>query len=218
MEKTKNLNLDITTSTSWDLDDVKDTIIKYGDNFDLIDSLISDSINDLAGLTVGTKYPYAKKLLNSTPLLGGYIGWVNIREGVHAPVWLALKAYALGDLIRTTPDNGNVYECVTDGRSMANTPTFLTNSNVEFYDANGNQWMINYNYNINDVVFSTDGNQTFYYICETAGLSDITEPVWNNIPAGTTIIDGSVVWRKEKTVKWKQVNPSCNFRPFGKIE
>ena len=218
MQTTDKLNLKITTPLTFDLDDIKTTITEYGNNFEKLEIATADSIGEITDLISGRLYKYGKRLWDDTPLLGGYIGWVNIREGVHALEWQQLKNYSIDNLIRAFPDNGNVYKCVSDGRSMKNTPTFLTSAGSEFYDANGNLWMEEFNYEVDDVVFSTDGSKLFYFICETSGLSSTLEPNWNTTPVGTTLIDGSVVWRKEKTVKWKQVNASCNFRPFGKIE
>ncbi|QJI52486.1 hypothetical protein [Psychrobacillus phage Perkons] len=218
MENTSMLNLKIVTNTSFETDDIKQTIVEYGKNFEKLEYAVSDTGSNINDLIVGNKYEIAKKVWNSSPVSNGYVGWVNLRKGLYAPTWEALKSYSVDDLVRAIPDNGNVYKCITNGRSMRHTPNFLTNPNVEFYDANGNQWMSNYNYEVDDVVFATDGSVIYYFICETAGLSSITEPNWNTVPVGTTNIDGSVVWRKEKTVKWKQVDSSCNFKPFGKIE
>lgn len=218
MENTPELDLKVTTNTTFEEDDIQLTIVEYGKNFKKIEYAISESGSDVDDLLIGHRYEQAKKVWDSNPLPAGYVGWVNLREGVYAPEWEPLKNVSLNDLMRAKPDNGNVYKCVTDGRTMQNTPTFLTNPNVEFYDANGNQWRREYNYEVDDVVFAVNGSVIFYFICETAGLSALAEPNWDDMPVGTTSIDGSVVWRKEKTVKWKQIDVSCNFRPFGKIE
>lgn len=218
MEITERLSLKISTDATFEDDDIKQTIVGYGENFKTIDEVLAKSASNSEDLNIGERYGYGVRVWDSTPSIGEYIGWVNVREGVYAPEWKPLEEYVLGELVRATPDNGNVYKCIVEGRSMMNTPTFLTNDNVEFYDANGNKWSAEYNYEVDDVVFSTDSSSLFYYICETAGLSSTEEPDWGNTPVGTTVIDGSVVWRKEKTVKWKQVDDACNFRPFGKIE
>lgn len=218
MQTTNKLGLKITTPLTFDTDDIKDTITSYGNNFEVLEEEVTDSIGDITNLTSGRLYKYGKRMWDNTPLLGGFIGWVNVREGVYAPEWRKNTAYLVGDYMRATPDNGNVYQAVVNGKSMMKTPTFLTNPNVEFSDATGNQWMSTYNYDVDDVAFPTDGSTTHYLVCETAGLSDTSEPNWTTIPVGATATDGSVVWRREKTVKWKQVAASCNFRPFGKIE
>lgn len=218
MESTSNLNLKKTTLSTWVEDNPKDTIIEYGENFEKIDLFIAESTGNPEDLVVGKTYYYATRIWDNSPSLGEYIGFVNLREGLYAPKWTPLKNYVIGDYVRAVVDNGNVYQCVVDGRSMNTVPTFLTNTNVEFHDAIGNQWIPNYNYEVDDIVFSTDGSKLFYYICETSGLSDVVEPEWANVIEGTILIDGSVVWRKEKTVIWKQVGASSNFRPFGKIE
>ncbi|MGG0667642.1 hypothetical protein ABE073_03845 [Lederbergia citrisecunda] len=218
METTNNLELKVLTSTSFPDEDMEETIVGYSDNFRKLEYILADDVANKEELEIGHRYELSKKIWNALPSVGSYVGWVNVREGLYAPKWAPLKQYALNDLIRAVPDNGKVYRCITDGRSMNRTPTFLTNDNVEFYDANGNPWMPSYNYEVDDVVFATDGSLLFYYICETAGLSSTDEPDWRSITLGTTTIDGSVVWRKEKTIKWKQVDTSCNFQPFGKIE
>lgn len=218
MENTNEINLKIVTESSFEDDDIKETILEYGNNFKKLEYNNSENRSSIEGLTVGHRYELAKKVWNSQPTASGHVGWVNLREGIYAPEWKPLKTHMVNDIVRAVPDNGNIYKCITAGRTMARTPTFLTNPNVEFYDATGNQRMPQRNYNVNDVVFSTDNSVVFYYICETAGFTDIDEPDWNSIANGTTLIDGTVTWRKEKTVKWKQVDISSNFKPFGKIE
>lgn len=218
MENIGNLDLKVVTETTILTDGIKETLIEYGNNFKKLDYDGLESGKNEEDMVVGSEYALGKKVWNAMPTIGDYVGWVNIRKGVYAPEWKPLKTYTTDSLIRAVPDNGNVYKCITEGRSMNKKPTFLTNPNVEFYDANGNKWMPQYNYEVDDVVFSTDGSVVFYYICETAGISSMEEPDWNLISSGTTLIDGSVTWRKEKTVKWKQVNTSSNFRPFGEIK
>ena len=218
MNNTSKLNLKMSTDTSFDADDIKQTIVEYGKNFQTIETEIADTADNIEGFELGKRYKIAKKIYNTNPVLGEYVGWINLREGLYASKWKPSREYSIDELVRAVPENGKVYKCITNGRAMANTPTFLSNTGVEFYDANGNAWMPNYNYDVDDVVFAVNGSVIYYFICETSGLSSISEPLWDNVPVGTTAIDGSVVWRKEKTVKWKQLDSSCNFRPFGKIE
>lgn len=219
MEKTLGgLELDIVTNATFDNDDIKQTVISYGENFVKIEKHLKESTITPDNLANGQLIEKGKTIWNSNPVIGGYIGWVNIREGKHSPNWKPKINYTVGQEIKAQPDNGNVYRCVTAGRSMVNHPTFLVGSGVEFYDANGNNWFPNYNYQVNDVVFATNGSKLFYYICETAGITNTTEPVWSGVLSGNTVIDGSVVWRKEATIKWKQVDISAEFRPFGKVE
>lgn len=219
MEKTNGgLELDIVTNSTFATDDIKETIIGYGKNFATIENYLKETTISPDSLAVGQHVEKGKLIWNSNPVIGGYVGWVNIREGKHAPNWQPKKSYTVGQEIKAQPDNGNIYRCVASGRSMVNSPTFLVGNGVEFYDANGDKWFPNYNYQVNDVVFATNGSKLFYYICETAGITDTNEPIWSGISAGTTIIDGSVVWRKESTIRWKQVGISSEFRPFGKVE
>lgn len=218
MENTKELSLKITTNASFGNDDIKDTIVNYGENFKKIEKHLTESTARPDSMATGQFFESGKILWNQSPAIGDYVGWVNLRDGYHAPLWQPKKNYTTGEQVRAVPDNGNVYECVTAGRSMATNPTFLLGNNVEFYDANGASWRPNYNYQVNDVVFAINGSKLFYYICETAGITGVGEPSWASIAKGTTLIDGSVVWRKEATIKWKQVAVASNFRPFGKVE
>lgn len=219
MEKTKGgLELDIVTNSTFDNDDIKETIIKYGENFESLEKYLRESTNTPDSLANGQIIEKGKIIWNNNPVIGSYVGWVNIREGKHAPTWKPNTMYTVGQEIKAKPDNGNIYRCVTAGKSMVQSPTFLVGSGVEFYDANGNKWFPDYNYQVNDVVFAVNGSKIFYYICETAGITGKNEPVWSGVPISSTIIDGSVVWRKEATIKWKQVDISSEFRPFGKVE
>lgn len=219
MEKSKGgLDLDIVTNATFDNDDIKETILNYSENFKTIEKQLKENTTTPDSIANGQVIEKGKLIWNSNPVIGGYVGWVNIREGKHSPTWKPRTAYTVGQEIKAKPDNGNIYSCVTAGRSMVNSPTFLVGNGVEFYDANGNKWFPNYNYQVNDVVFAVNGSKLFYYICETAGITDKAEPIWSGVLSGNTVIDGSVVWRKEATVKWKQVGASAEFRPFGKVE
>lgn len=219
MEKsTGGLGLDIVTNATFEDDDIKDTILGYSQNFLTIEKQLLEATSSPDKLAFGQQVPLGKIIWNDTPVDNGYVGWINIRIGKHAPQWQPKKQYTVGEEIRALTDNGNVYRCVTEGRSMAIEPTYLIGNGVEFYDANGSKWYPNYNYQVNDVVFAVNGSKLFYYICETAGITSSTEPSWSSVLKGSTVIDGSVVWRKEATVKWKQVAKSAKFRPFGKIE
>ena len=219
MEKSKlGLDLDIVTNETFENDDIKETIVQYGENFLEIERYLRQSTSSPQALAVGEEIEKGKIIWNENPAIGDYVGWVNIRDGKHSPEWKPKTQYTTGQEIKAVPDNGNIYTCVTAGKSMVETPYFQVGNGVEFYDANGDKWFPNYNYEVNDVVFAVNGSKLFYYICETAGLTATTEPSWSSFQVGTTLIDGSVVWRKEATVKWKQSGTSASFRPFGKIE
>lgn len=218
METTKNLDLKKSTLTTVKTDKIEKTITEYANNFEILDREVGDSISDVDSLKTGEFYHQGKKMWNDNPQVGDFVGWVNTRGGIYAPQWKPLQNYNIDSLISASPDNGNVYKCVSAGRSVKETPVFPTSEESEFYDASGTYWREEYNYDVDDVIFPTNGSKVFYYICETAGLSNSEEPVWDDVTSGTTTIDGTVVWRKEKTVKWKQIDTFCNFRPFGKIE
>lgn len=219
MEETSILKFKITTDSSFDGgDDIKDTITEYGENFIKIENEFSEEVEKLSDISMGNFYRLGKKIWNKHPDIDDYIGWVNIREGTYAPKRKISTLYNEEDLIVPESDNGNVYKCISDGRTSHNQPTFLVSSGVEFFDAEGTNWVSEKNYTVGDIVFPVDETKLFYYTCETSGLSGLSEPSWNNTSVGSTLIDGSVVWRKEKNIKWKQVGTSCNLRPFGKIE
>lgn len=218
METTSILQLKITTESSFASDDIKETITEYGNNFKKLESLTSEVTGDIENIDNGRFFQRGFKIWNSLPIIGDYVGWVNTREGVFAKSWKPLTNYSQGQLVTSISNNGKIYECVSAGRSSKDEPNFLTGNGVEFNDASGEQWVSEKNYNVDDIVFPTNGSKLFYYICETAGMSDSIEPDWDLISTGTTNLDGSVVWRKEKTIRWKQVGTSANFRPFGKID
>lgn len=215
---TGGLNLEITTTETFELDDIKETIVNYGKNFIDIEKYIRGgelSPEETADGNVVTK---GKIVWNDNPTIGSYVGWVNIRTGVHAPEWKPDQAYLAGSVIKAKPDNGNIYTCTVAGKSMSNNPTFLVGTGIEFYDAVGDFWYPDYVYNVNDVVFPTNGSKLFFYVCQTAGITNGTEPSWSSVATGSTVINGSVVWRKEATIRWKQSGVSAGFRPFGKVE
>ncbi|OXS74298.1 hypothetical protein B1B04_09230 [Lysinibacillus sp. KCTC 33748] len=219
MEKSNGgLELDIVTNNTFDNDDIKETIVGYGKNFSTIEKYLTEAIEKPEDLPTGQVIEGGKIIWNKNPVIGGYVGWVNIREGLNAPSWKPKVNYTVGQEIKAKPDNGNIYRCVTAGKSMVHSPTFLVGEGVEFYDANGNKWFPNYNYQVNDVIFAVNGSKLYYYICETAGITGTSEPIWSSVLPSSTVVDGSVVWRKEATVKWKQVGISSEFRPFGKVE
>ena len=218
METTKKLGLKTVTDSSFEKDDIKETIVNYGTNFNKLEDYLTSSVQSIEELQDNTLYSIGHILWNKTPITGGHIGWVATREGIHAKKWKSNKNYIVGDLIKAEPDNGGLYECIVEGKSTTTPPTFLSGLHLEFYDANGQNWRKEYNYEVGDLVFSTNGSKQFYYICETAGYSSSSEPEWSLVQNNTAFIDGSVVWRKAKTIKWKRIGNSCEFRPFGKIE
>lgn len=219
MEKTTGgLELDVVTENTVDDAEIHETILAYSDNFIKIENELKQTVSSPDTLATGVEIPKGKIIWNSNPQIGGYVGWVNTRKGKHAQLWKPDKIYVLGEEVTANPNNGNIYRCTVAGRSMMNNPSWQYGTGVEFYDASGNSWMKSFVYKVGDVVFSTNGSKLFYYICVTAGLSSNIEPSWSAALSGTTIVDGSVVWRKEPTVRWKQVGVSAEFRPFGKVE
>lgn len=215
---TKNMKLKVTDSKNFETDDIKDTIIGYSENFTAIEEFLNNAAYVPEDLANSKELTQGKIIWNRTPQIGDYVGWVNIRTGLHAPAWQPKKKYKVGEIVKPDKINGNVYVCTVEGMSMVNPPLWLIGKGQEFYDANGASWRSKYNYEVGDVVFASNGSRLFFYTCETAGITDENEPVWSKVIDGTTVVDGSVVWRKSKTIKWKQHGSAAEFRPFGKID
>lgn len=218
MESKTSIDLKISTDNSFLEDDIKESIVEYGENFVKLYDFIGGYSKGTSLFEIGKMYDNAVRIWNDAPAIGEYVGWVNLRRGVYAPEREVSKNYSKDDLVTSPNQNGYYYKCIENGKTDTSTPLFSTSSNAEFFDVQASQWQGQRNYNVNDTVVSRDGSQIFYFICETAGFSGIGEPNWNNVATGTTVIDGSVVWRKEKNVKWRRMASSCHFRPFGKIE
>lgn len=213
------LDLKLVTEVSYDNDNIKETILEYSENFTKLEDAVKDSVTSPTLIPIGITYKIGHILWNAVPSMGGYIGWVNTSEGEQLNIWQSKKAYAVGEKIKGTLSNNNAYTCISDGVSVAIPPSFPIGEGTEFSDASGaSVWKPNYNYELNDIVIQTDGSKIFYYICETAGYTNSNEPSWALTSIGSTLIDGSTVWRKEKAIIWKQTGKTSVFRPFGKIE
>lgn len=199
-------------------DEIIDTINDIHNNMEMIDNLIDESsVNLQSFLVSGQNYSRGKRLWNLLPVTNGNIGWVNIRNGVFAPTWQERTSYKLGDLVMTQSNNGHIYECIENGTSGVSQPSFPITPNSSVFDfRNANAWIGNYVYNVDDIVLATNGNQLYYYKCTTGGTSSTAEPTWS-LTSGTQINDGSAIWQTYKSVKWKEVGTSCDFKEFGKI-
>lgn len=200
-------------------DDVIDSIDKYAWNFDKIDSLLPKSIPNLnLYLTVGEKYERGRVLYNSLPVIGGYTGWINIREGVHVKEWKKDTKYNVGDLVTSDTNNGHYYKCITDGTSSSKPPTFPTISGDTVDDTYGIlSWTPSKPYTVGEICKKTTSGTTYYYKCMVAGTTNTIEPTWNDTE-GVIIVDGSVSWLVCKKAVWQEQGASSEFRPYGKIE
>lgn len=73
---------------------------------------------------------------------GGYVdGGVTLASKTNAVVtsgsataWAASTAYALGDIVRASPDNGHIFLCVVAGTSGGSQPTWDVNNRQETAD------------------------------------------------------------------------------------
>ncbi|MCM3273894.1 hypothetical protein [Paenibacillus elgii] len=195
-------------------DEIQQTIQDLASNFQRLDN-ISDTTETQ---TPTTRYwKVNKKVWNSSPQSGQYIGWVNVREGQACPKWNPLYQYNMGDKIVPANDNGHYYECIQTGRSGPNEPSFPTTSGGSINDTQGaSKWTPTHSYKLNEVVFPSVDNNRFY-ICTVSGVSGATEPVWSTVDGGT-VSDGMVVWTGYRIVKWIEKGTSALFKPFGKIE
>lgn len=199
-------------------DDILESIDGISENFEKIDKLIIERTNSLTNfLKTGDSYERSKLIYNSAPVIGGAVGWINVRTGKYAPTWQERTIYNLGDIVISSVNNGHIYECVENGISGVSEPTFPTATNSAVFDKkNSAIWIPNRVYKVDDIVTATNGSELYYYRCTIAGTSGTTEPDWTQV-AGTSISDGSARWQVYKTVKWKEVGVSCSFRDFGTI-
>ncbi|WP_340032479.1 hypothetical protein NSQ20_11470 [Paenibacillus sp. FSL K6-1122] len=194
-------------------DEIEKTIRELGENFDIID-LISDDY--VSATPTSGDYIRTKRLYNTSPIYGGFVGWVNVRTGKAAPTWKSLKAYVNGDYIIPNVDNGHVYICVQSGQSAFTEPIFPVSTGIEFNDTRmSSTWAATTQYKLNDIVLPTIDNGRFY-ICIQAGESGNTEPPWQTVD-GTTTYDKNASWATYRITRWKEAGSAALFYPFGKI-
>ena len=217
MKATDKLGLMITTEDTWNDDDVKETIVSYGNNFQEIENYFLTQGNGLASVTTGKIYPLTCRLWNSQPKVGEPIGWVNIREGAYANPRKQNTNYPKGSLVASVPDNSYYYECISAGRTPNRTKPFK-NTSDPFYDVTGVQlWRPNQTYDVDELVMARDGDQTYYMQCTKTGMSGSTEPIWKNHVNGPSVVDGSITWNKEANPRGHRKSTSALFKPFGVI-
>ncbi|MCR8641553.1 hypothetical protein NV379_02685 [Paenibacillus sp. N1-5-1-14] len=195
-------------------DGIHQTINDLANNFKKIDDAAELYMNNPP--TSGS-WNQNKKVYKKQPVIGDYIGWINIRSGEAAHKWTPLTAYTVGNTIVPNSDNGHYYECTQSGRSGVNDPNFPTTSNGVVKDILGHTtWLPNKLYNLNEIVVPTLDNNRFY-LCTVSGTSGTAEPNWSQVD-GTSVDDSGVVWISYRITTWKEKGTSANFRPFGKIE
>lgn len=199
-------------------DDILTTISNLFNNFTKLDSLIDERTDNLSSfLIAGKVYELGKKVWRSNPSVGSNLGWVNIKSGKYAPTWQVNTVYRTGDLVAPNINNGHIYECIENGTSGLNEPSFPLANDAYVFDNKGSlPWLANYVVSLDNIVFSSDGEQLYYYKCIKAGTTSTTEPVWAR-NSGAIIDDGSAQWQSYKAIKWKEVGVSSNFRDFGNI-
>lgn len=157
-----------------------------------------------------------QRIWNSKCDIGTNLGWVNIREGMAAPVWSSLKSYNVNDLIVPTTNNGHYYICIQSGYSGVTEPIFPVTEGQTVEDIFGAlTWQASVKRSIGDIVIPTFPNNRFY-VCTVAGTSGSQEPEWSLVDGGTTT-DGDVIWTGYRICVWKEAGISAHFRPFGEV-
>jgi hypothetical protein len=195
-------------------DEIESTLNAIASSFQKLDD-VSPDYSD----TSPTSGTWNNKHIIYTNLLsiGGYVGWVNIRTGIAAPIWASIKSYSNGDCIVPKNDNGHYYTCTQTGYSGVTEPIFPVSSGGQVQDVRGgNLWLTNHLYSINDIALPTVDNGRFY-VCIQPGESGNTEPSWSTVDGATTY-DNNAVWHGYRIAKWKESGTAALFRPFGKIE
>ena len=207
--ETNKLKLKIPSFT----DEIENTLRDLGTNFNILDMISDEYVS--ATPTIGD-HAITKRLYNSNPIYGSYLGWVNSRSGKSAPFWQSLKAYTVGDYIVPYVDNGHVYVCVQSGTSGVTEPIFPVSTEIEFSDTRrASTWSATTQYKLNDIVIPTVDNGRFYR-CIQAGESGDIEPTWQQVDGATTY-DKNATWATYRICRWKETGSAALFLPFGKI-
>lgn len=194
--------------------EIYQTLLDLADNFQKIDDVAEIFLDNPP---TNGYWKVNRKIYKKTPSVGDHIGWVNVREGMSAPIWTNLTLYSVGDLVVPTNDNGHYYECIQTGRSGINEPIFPVSSSETIKDINGKTtWQSSKNYNVNDIVIPSVDNG-YFYVCTVSGISGPIEPTWSLVDGDTTE-DNVVIWTGYRIVTWKEKGTAANFRPFGMIE
>ncbi len=145
--------------------------------------------------------------LDGLTISGDAVGLLTITfpESLIGPLyttWVVARAYALGDFIRPTTNNGFIYEATIAGTSHAVTePTWNTTEGATNTDGTvtwtcrkRSLWLASIARVVGDMVRPTAANPTLIYRCTVAGTSAAGEPTWPTTP-GATVTDGGVTWR-----------------------
>lgn len=190
------------------------TFFQMVNNFQVIDNVIPYQQNTEP---ISGYHQAGKKVEYQNPVANGYIGLVNLRSGVAAPKWSAVKQVNVGDAIVPTINNGHYYICTQSGYTAPVEPNWLVAAQTITEDTrNKSTWQPSKHYNVNDIVVPTIPNDRFY-LCVTSGTSGTGEPNWAT-SNGISTVDNKAIWISYKIVKWKESGVSVNFRPYGKIE
>lgn len=131
---------------------------------------------------------------------------ITIPESLIGPLyttWAVARAYALGDYVRPTTNNGFIYEATVAGTSHAATePTWPTTEGNTVVD-NGvtwtcrkrSLWVASVARVVGDMVRPTAADPTKVYRCTVAGTSHSSEPTWPTTAGQTVVETGGVTWK-----------------------
>lgn len=195
--------------------EVHDVFLEYSNNFEKIDYFEPYSGNSIPD---SGNWNYLDKIWNTDIEEGDYIGWVCLRSGKAAPKWESGNDYEVDDLILPNEDNGHYYICLSGGTSGIKEPTFPTSDEETVRDIRDYfTWNSNTEYDENDIVLPSDGENGYYYLCTQNGTSGDSEPDWIE-EEGEVIEDNTIEWTAYKIVVWEEKGTSCKFKRFGKIE
>ncbi len=74
-------------------------------------------------------YSVGQLLYNSTPIPGGYVGWVCTTSGTaNTTPWAVNKTYTLNTMVNA---NGKVYKCINAGTSSTTAPSHVIGSAID---------------------------------------------------------------------------------------
>ena len=222
METTGKLGLKLTTQATLGIDHPTETIVAYGKNFKIIEDYVATDSEGTDGLKTGETYPMGYRVWNSTPTVGGYVGFVNIRTGTHAERIRLNQQLSVSQLVNPPANllgNSYYYRVVEAGRTPENYVGEIKATTSPFYYAKPNAiWAASSTFKRHDIIIPP-GNEGYYFqATEAKGVTGAYAPDWKNVSTNDFIQDGGVRWQKRKDVKLQRAGISTDFRPFGKIE
>lgn len=133
------------------------------------------------------------------------IVWPESLIGPVYTTWSASRAYARGDFVVPTVNNGFCYQVTSaSGTSAGSQPTWPTTVGNTVVDGGvtwtcrlRSIWVASVARAVGDMIRPTTPNG-YIYRCTVAGTSAGSEPTWSSIiTVGGTITDGTVTWERQ---------------------